>query len=509
MKIKYRLFFILLLCLSTKSFSQSIGNEWINYTQKYFRIDVWRDSMYKIDYNTLSQAFSRVGLSIADVNPKRFQLFGRGEEIAIYIEGDADNSFDPGDYIEFYGRKNNGWFDTRLYSDSLHQPNPYYSLFNDTASYYLTFNSLTNNKRMSVESGTNFSSYSEVPYFLKTSEINFNSNYYLGHLDGNDIGKSEYSESEGWTSQAFDKGFSNAYQLTTSNAFGTGPNTEIEVCTQGRSAPQHMLRIHFPGQTIDSSFTGYSNIRTRATVPTSLLGSTTTPITIEFVSDGSSNPSYQSVSFLKLVYPHSLTLENAPSYTLFLPMFGVLPKAVLKINSSTIAANSGDNPTFYDLTNNVRITPVRSGTQFTCLVNNLSATKELYLTSQQRVAAITTITPVNGTAAFTNFGTEPYVSSDYLIVTHNSLRAEAEQYKTYRQQSGYPVLYTPMIADIDELYDQFSYGIRKDPLAIRNFVRLHGHGQLSPDPQKSIYNRQIISSGRKFNYNAQLSKNEG
>jgi hypothetical protein len=471
MKIKYRLFFILLLGISLKSFSQSIGNEWINYSQKYFRIDVSEDRVYEIDYNTVSQAFTSVGLSIADVNPKRFQLFGQGSEIAIYIHGDADNSFDPGDYIEFYGRMNNGWFDTRLYSDSLYQPNPYYSLFNDTASYYLTFNNLTNNKRMAVENGTNFSTYTEVPYFLKTSEINFNSNYYLGYLDGYEIGQSEYSEGEGWTSGRFDVGYSYTQQLSTANAFVGGPSTEMEVCTQGRSGPQHSLRIQFPGQTIDTNYWGYPNMHHHVQVATSLLGSSTTPITIESVNDGIVNSNTQSFSYFKLVYPHTLTLENTSTYKLSLPVFGALPKAVLKVNASNIATGTGDNAVFYDLTNGIRITPVVSGTQFTCLVNNLSATKELYLTSEQKFASISRMTPVNGTATFTNFGAEPYLSSDYLIVTHNSLRAEAEQYKTYRQTLGYPVLYTPMIADIDELYDQFSYGIRKNPLAIRNFVR--------------------------------------
>jgi hypothetical protein len=457
--------------ISLKTFSQSIGNEWINYSQKYFRIDVSEDRIYKIDYNAVSQAFASVGISVADINPKRFQLFGRGSEIAIYIQGDADNSFDPGDYIEFYGRMNDGWFDTRLYSDSLYQPNPYYSLFNDTASYYLTFNNLTNNKRMTVENGTNFSTYSEVPYFFKTSEINFNSNYYLGVLDSYGVGQSEYSEGEGWTGTRFNVEYSYTHQISTSNAFSGGPNTEIEVCTQGRSGPRHNLHIQFPGQTMDTTFWGYPNIHTRASIPSSLLGSSTTPITIESLNDAQTDTNYQSTSFIKLVYPHTLTLENAPTYKLKLPVFGALPKAVLKVTSTSIASNSGDHPVFYDLTNNIRITPVVSGTQFTCLVNNLSATKELYLTSEQKFGSITSMTPVNGTATFTNFGIEPYLSSDYLIVTHNSLRAEAEQYKTYRQTSGYPVLYTPMIADIDELYDQFSYGIRKNPLAIRNFVR--------------------------------------
>lgn len=472
MKKKYLILLLILISFSIKSIAQSIGNEWINYSQKYFRINIWKDSIYRIDYNTLSTAFNQVGVSISTINPKRLQVFGRGVEIALHINGESDNSFDPGDYIEFYAKANDGWFDTRLYADSLYQTNPYYSLFNDTASYYLTYNSLTNNKRMSIENGTNFSTYAEIPYFFKKMEMNYNSNYYLGILDEHAISRSEYIEGEGWSSGRFDKGYSEPYNIATNNAYVGGPNTEIEVCVQGRSMHQHRLRILFPGITTDTTYYNYAMIRTQVQTSTSLLTNGNTPITIQSVDNGIIPSNSQTISYLKLSYPHTLNLENTPNYKLFLPTFGALPKAVLKVNSSGVAAASGDVPVFYDLTNNIRITPVKVGAQFSCLVNNLGSTnKEIYLTSEQNIANISLITPVNGTANFTNFGAEPYLSSNYIIVTHKSLRAEAEQYKTYRETSGYPELYSPMIADVDELYDQFAYGIRKNPLAIRNLVR--------------------------------------
>ncbi len=472
MKNKYLIIIIILISFNIKSFGQSIGNEWINYSQKYFRIDVWKDSIYRIDYNTLSNAFNQVGISISTINPKRLQVFGRGVEIALHVNGEADNSFDPGDYIEFYAKANDGWFDTRLYADSMNQPNPYYSLFNDTASYYLTYNSLTNNKRMAVENGTNFSTYSEVPYFIRKLEINYNSEYYLGVLDDYAISRSEYIEGEGWCSGRFSKGYSQPYNMATNNPYIGGPNSEIEVCIQGRSKHQHKLRILFPGVTTDTTYYNYAMIRTKIQTSTSLLTNGNTAITIQSIDDGVIPNNSQTISYLKLSYPHTLTLENTSAYKLFLPVFGALPKAVLKVNSGSIASASGDAPVFYDLTNNIRITPVKSGSQFSCLVNNLgSSNKEIYLTSEQNIANISLLTPVNGTAVFTNFGAEPYLSSNYIIVTHKSLRAQAEEYKTYRETSGYPELYTPMIADVDELYDQFAYGIRKNPLAIRNLVR--------------------------------------
>ena len=42
------------------------------------------------------------------VFPNRIQLFHKGVELAIKIEGQQDGKFDPADYIEFYGVKNDG-----------------------------------------------------------------------------------------------------------------------------------------------------------------------------------------------------------------------------------------------------------------------------------------------------------------------------------------------------------------------------------------------------------------
>jgi len=33
--------------------AQTFGNEWINYNQKYFAINVIQSGIYKVDYNTL------------------------------------------------------------------------------------------------------------------------------------------------------------------------------------------------------------------------------------------------------------------------------------------------------------------------------------------------------------------------------------------------------------------------------------------------------------------------
>ncbi|MEP7170984.1 MAG: C25 family cysteine peptidase, partial [Bacteroidota bacterium] len=74
---------------------------------------------------------------------------------------------------------------------------------------------------------------------------------------------------------------------------------------------------------------------------------------------------------------------------------------------------------------------------------------------------------------FTNFmysGGSLSPSYDFLMISNRYLWGEAQAYQTYRNSStggGFNVL----LADIAELYNQFSYGINQNPLSIRNFCK--------------------------------------
>ena len=129
-----------------------LTNDWINYDQNYFKFPIAEDGIYRIDFQQLVNA----GVNVSSLDPRNFQIFAKGEEIPIYIQGESDGSFDSNDFIEFYGEKNTGWYDHVLFSDSAHVLNPYISMFTDTLYHFLTWNSSTNNFRMKDEVDLNF-----------------------------------------------------------------------------------------------------------------------------------------------------------------------------------------------------------------------------------------------------------------------------------------------------------------------------------------------------------------
>src|SRR5690606_6243770 len=85
------------------------GNEWINYSQTYYKVKVVTTGMHRLTYNDLAAA------GISNVDPQKFQLFRRGREVAIYVNGQSDGALNSGDYIDFYGERNDGTLDSTLY----------------------------------------------------------------------------------------------------------------------------------------------------------------------------------------------------------------------------------------------------------------------------------------------------------------------------------------------------------------------------------------------------------
>ena len=118
MKKLYTPLFILLFSVLAKA--QPYGNEWINYSQKYYKFYIVADGVYRIDSASLANSW----LNVSTLDPRNFQIFGRGKEIPIYVKGESDGVLNSGDYIEFYAQHNDGWLDSAVY-DTVGNPNPY------------------------------------------------------------------------------------------------------------------------------------------------------------------------------------------------------------------------------------------------------------------------------------------------------------------------------------------------------------------------------------------------
>jgi hypothetical protein len=185
------LFLIVSLLQSNFVFSQTYGDEWIDFDKQYFKIHVSEDGLYKISYSELLGA----GIPVNVIDPRGIQIYYRGEEQYIYIKGEGTSGiFDPTGYIEFYGQRNRGESDLDFYDDPTSQVNPDYSFYNDTSVYFITWDFTTSNRRMEYQNSTDFSPHiaNAQAFCQKHIRTNYTSTFFMGST------RSLFTEGEGW-----------------------------------------------------------------------------------------------------------------------------------------------------------------------------------------------------------------------------------------------------------------------------------------------------------------------
>ncbi|MFM2206321.1 MAG: hypothetical protein RL213_296 [Bacteroidota bacterium] len=454
---------VLLLAAGLRVPAQPHGNEWIDYGQPYFKVKVWEDGIYRISKSALSAS----GAVLAGVDPRKFRIFCKGEEQYLYVQGESDGSFDASDYIEFYGRRNDGEADAPLYADSSWQPNKRFSLFTDTAVYFLTWSPVSNGRRMTLSTDTSYSAYAPSPYCLRESYLQFSNSYNLGR-NGTSI---EYTEGEGY-GREWGNGLNGmngplTIQLPTLNAYAgtSSPDAVFETAICGVNNLRHTFSIRFAGDSVSDTYFAQTIRRYSRTVPVSNLPANSLAVDYRSLIP-SGQPDYNSLYYASLLYPHTFDFENRTVFEFILPDAAGQNKSLTDI-SSFPAGNTP--PVLYDLTNHVRITVSGSGNSWKALVPDNGNNKRCLLVSESEIRQVPFLHGVNYNTSnfgyFTDFRNLT-VDSAYLIVSSRALWSEAQSYRAYRNQTtGGKAL----LIDINELTDQFAYGIAKHPYCIRNF----------------------------------------
>jgi len=452
------------------AFSQPYGNEWINFAtnqqysiQQYFKVTVWRDGIYRITYADLQSASFPMTF-----DPRHLQVFYMGQEQFIHVQGESDGVFDASDFIEFHGLRNDGRLDTRLYKNPDQQLNKNFSLITDTSAYFLTINSnpFITNKRIVNETDINFIGYSPLTYFIRESYLDFKLEYNASNIAT--VVESEYDEGEGWFSGPIGAN-PNTYNLSTPNVSQdpNAPLAQVNSTLMGgnNTGNQHSITLNVGGASAYNDFYGFGVTRFDFPVLSNTSLGNLTPF-VYTPGAGVVNKTY--VSFLKLTYPHSLSFANeVTNYRKLIVPGNVSPgKSLMNFTSLNMPS-----PKLYAYSGDTlkRISMTGGGSSYQALVPTYNADKFCFITDTVYTlsAGQMTITPIsNDPTRFARYINYQYISeADFLIISHQSLWNKANDYKNYRTSTGYNTL----LVDIDELYNQFSYGIQKHPLSVRNF----------------------------------------
>ncbi len=230
---------IVLVLFFTNLFAQNFNNNWIDYQNKYLYFKVVEKGIYRINYTTLNSGLTKIGSSVTNptFSPSQLKLVKNGQEVPIFIEDGGDGKIDPGDFVEFFGDGNGGWLDSALYDVPQSQNNKNFSLFSDTAYYYLTLNTSGSNQRISTYSDFNYSALNPAPFVYKEAYQQYTSNYETGATDFSGKTESEYTHGEGWFDGVFTYFGSKTKTISTPNPYtGAGaPQINFNTVITGAS----------------------------------------------------------------------------------------------------------------------------------------------------------------------------------------------------------------------------------------------------------------------------------
>jgi len=454
------LFHVILLFFATSLLGQSAANDWIDYNQSYYKFPITQKGVYRISYQDLQNA----GIPLLGIQPNDFQLFARGEEQAIYIPNPNDGTFDQSDYIEFYAEPNDGWLDTVFYNGQLNQPNPHYSLLSDTLYYYLSWSS-GSHLRYQEENDINFGNYFASNLIWRKAYLRLNSNYYDGEPYPGGATDPFYTPEEGWFGPAMNLGQSRTYNLNMVGHQNSGPPVELQLNLIGASnaSQQNDHHIEVSAGTIifDTIFDGYQLIRFRRDLPATAFFDGSNPIMLRSIDDLGADVDRTALAFIELDYPASLNLFNA-NYA----EFGVEDNQSQSASLVEVTNfNAGTEVILYDLSNQKRIRVVQNLNTHRAIVPNSGGRKRCVMLNPNQLLSVAELEAVGTNGQFTNFESQ-LTDTTFLILTHEKLFNASTNYAAYRRSRGYTV----EIFRMNELYDQYGYGINGNPLAIRNLM---------------------------------------
>lgn len=463
-KIKLQYILLLLSFVSIKPVSaQLFDNSWINYELSYYKIPVYQTGIHRISYQQLVNS----GVNVTSIDPKTIQIFAKGKEQHIYIQGESDRVFNNTDFIEFYGEVNDGELDSQLFEDSLDQANPFVSMFSDTIFYFLTWSNNDNAKRMVAENDVSFSGYSPLAYFIdEVVEVHKN-RFSSGAITSVGTALPEYTSGEGYVSNTLNYNQTQTYNLNTPHVFTGGPLANFEYKVIGSSRNNHNINASINGTLVsDENFERYNTETYRYDINSNLLNNQT-EIKYKNATVQSNFVDRMNFSYTKIRYPRQFNLDGASQYLMEIPGTGNA-KDLVQISNYN---NNSSTVRIYDLDGHKRIIVQPIGGLYQALItSNNGLNRRCLITSESNIIQVTSLLPVsNSSTKFLNYQeiSDNISGADYFIIAHPSLIDAANEYAEYRNQTGFSTL----VLDIEQLYNQYSWGIRKHPFSIHSFAK--------------------------------------
>ena len=476
--------------------SQVYNNEWINYSRTYYKFKVATTGLYRISQSTLTS------IGIGGTAAEQFQLWRNGKQVSLYTSVQT-GPLGAADYIEFWGEMNDGKPDSFLYKLPQYQLSNKWSLETDTAAFFLTINPAGGNARFVPTVNSLPTAIPVEPYFIHTEGDYYRDKINGGYaaVVGEYVYSSAYDMGEGWTSVDmlppnpatgfagtllnFNK--SSLYPYTDAGA----PAPLLKINATGNALNARQLEVKVNGtQVSDQTMNYFDYVKMQIPLAPSMVNSGTITIDIKNKCTATVNDR-MSVAKTELLYARLFNFGGASKFE-----FTLAANATGNYLEISGFNHNSVSPVLYDFTNNKRYVCDISNPALVKVLLQPSATERKLLLVSQHSSVPVAVTTLQQ-RSFINYGLAAN-QGNYLIISHPALMSGAggsnpvDDYKNYRN-STVGGSHTAKVYQIDELVDQFGFGIKKNPLGLRNFIRWARNTYTAPV-------KNVLLIGKGLNY---------
>ncbi|MDA7501839.1 C25 family cysteine peptidase [Chitinophagales bacterium] len=481
------LLFLLTIGASQLLTAQTYGNEWIDYDRTHYKFQTEEEGLHRIDYSTLVAA----GI---DLNAEDFKVYNNGKQVPIYVS--TTGVVGPGDYIEFYAKENDGEYDTKLYQVADWQLHTDFSLFTAKRSFFLVSDPDGTHLRFAEEVNNLTNLPPAEEYFMYKARKTKSNAFHFGEpffLQGIFNFFTTFDKGEGWLSgliKATDNSDGTTTYIDLTNAVSTPSiatnapeiaRVENRICGRTRSLGvinDQEIGISVNGiEYTHESFSKFDVKTYSFDLPLDQLGTTsnstgaTTTARYRAFNGSTAGFPYKSkysVAYTEIEYPRLFEFGNE-EYFIF--TIDVTEDKYIEIADF----NGGSAPVVYDMSSRKRFEPVFEGGVYKLKLDfinsNTIGTKRTFFISNTASSSLVNVTSLEA-RDFVKYSAVANQGS-YIMLYNELLKQGAvdqiDRYSDYRQSiagGSHDVIQV----SIDELYDQFSAGIEKHPMAIKNFV---------------------------------------
>lgn len=396
-----------------------------------WRIMIQQPGMYKLSYSELQAA----GLPLASLDPRSFQLFNQGSEVAIQVVGEADQVFNENDVLLFYSEA----YNTKYSRENV---------------YWLTYGKTAQGLRMSGRDGA--PGAASTPDSYQATRHLEDNKFYLTSAPGDDDFERFFWD---YLYPPVKSTWSTSFSLAAPGSAAAILKISMLGFAANILQPDHHIRISLNGvELYDGFWDGIAWRYLEIPVPQGVLqpGANLLLATALLGSGMTFDIIY--VDWAELVFTNTFTAENNVldfSYNQSgewkylidgfsgnqVSVFDVSnPKAVVRIeNIATAISDLGYTAQFED-------TVAESSNYWAGANTAFFSVKSIQADSPSDLAAAT-----NG--------------ADHLVITHQAFAAQAQLLSDFRATQGLRAV----SLDVQDIYDQFAYGITS-PAAIHDFL---------------------------------------